>query len=63
MAREWRRGAYLITTHRARLDLETVHGFLKTSYRASVIRSEAVRRSVENSLAFGLFEAYKMFDG
>jgi hypothetical protein len=28
MAREWRQGAYLITTDRVRLDLETIHGFL-----------------------------------
>ena len=31
MAREWQRGAYLVTTDQARLDLEMVHGFLKTS--------------------------------
>ncbi len=55
MAHEWRRGAYLITTDKARLALETIHGFLKTSYWASGIPAETVRRSVENSLAFGLF--------
>ena len=55
MARKWRRGAYLITTDKARLDLETVHGFLKTSYWAAGIPAQAVRRSVENSLTFGLF--------
>jgi hypothetical protein len=31
MARKWRRGAYLVTTDKARLDLEMVYGFLKTS--------------------------------
>ena len=55
MAREWRRGAYLVTTDKARLDLEVVHSFLKTSYWAAGIPAEVVRRSVENSLAFGLF--------
>ena len=55
MAREWWRGAYLITTDGARLDLETVHGFLKTYYWASGIPLQAVKRSVENSLTFGLF--------
>lgn len=55
-AREWRRGQYLITTDRARLNLEVIHDFLKISYWASGIPAEIVRRSVENSLAFGLFE-------
>jgi GNAT superfamily N-acetyltransferase len=55
MAREWRRGAYLVTTDKGRLDLALVHGFLKTSYWAAGIPAEVVRRSVENSLAFGLF--------
>ena len=55
MAREWQRGAYLVTTDQARLDLEMVHGFLKTSYWAAGIPAEVVRRSVENSLTFGLF--------
>jgi GNAT superfamily N-acetyltransferase len=56
MAREWQRGAYLVTTDQARLDLEMVHGFLKTSYWAAGISADVVMRSVENSLAFGLFE-------
>ena len=55
MAREWRRGAYLVTTDKRRLDLEMVHGFLKTSYWAAGIPAEVGRRSVENSLTFGLF--------
>jgi GNAT superfamily N-acetyltransferase len=55
MAREWRRGAYLVTTDKGRLDLALVHGFLKTSYWAAGIPAEVVRRSVENSLTFGLF--------
>jgi GNAT superfamily N-acetyltransferase len=55
MVREWRRGAYLVSTDKARLDLEMIHGFLKTSYWAAGIPAQAVRRSVENSLTFGLF--------
>jgi len=55
MAREWRRGAYLVTTVKGRLDLEMIHGFLKPSYWATGIPAEVVRRSVENSLTFGLF--------
>ena len=55
MAREWRRGAYLVTTDKGRLDLALVHGFLKTSYWAAGMPAEVVRRSVDNSLTFGLF--------
>ncbi len=55
MAREWWRGAYLITTDKARLDLQMIHGFLKTSYWAAGIPAKTVRGSVENSLTFGLF--------
>ncbi len=56
MVREWRRGAYLLSTDKARLDLEMVHGFPKASYWASGIPAETVRRSLENSLTFGVFE-------
>ena len=55
MTREWRRGAYLMTTDKARLDLAVVHSFLKTSYWAAGISADVVERSVENSLTFGLF--------
>ena len=55
MVREWRRGEYLITTDKARLDLAMIQGFLKTSYWASGIPAETIERSVENSLTFGLF--------
>jgi GNAT superfamily N-acetyltransferase len=55
VTREWHRGAYLITADKARLDLEMIHGFLETSYWAAGIPAEVVRRSVENSLTFGVF--------
>ena len=55
MALEWWREAYLVTTDKARPDLSLVHSFLKTSYWAGGIPAEVVRRSVENSLTFGLF--------
>ena len=45
-----------MTTDKARLDLEVIHSFLKSSYWAAGISADVVIRSVENSLAFGLFE-------
>ena len=55
MVSEWHQRTYLIITDKARLDLEMIHGFLKTSYWVADIPVRAVRRSVENSLTFGLF--------
>jgi GNAT superfamily N-acetyltransferase len=56
MIGEWRRGAYLLTTDKTRLDLDVIHSYLKTSYWAAGISADIVIRSVENSLTFGLFE-------
>lgn len=53
---EWRRGPYVISTDRARLDVKAVHEFLSTaSYWAQGRDFETVRRSVENSLPFGVY--------
>jgi GNAT superfamily N-acetyltransferase len=57
MTNEWRRGDYLISTDNARLDLKMIHDFLTNSSYWAVGRSfETVKRSIEHSLAFGLYE-------
>lgn len=56
---EWKRNGFSISTERARIDLAFVHGFLSRSYWANNIPFEVVRRSLENSLCFGLYEAEK----
>ena len=57
MTQEWRRGEYSISTDGARLDLEVVHDFLATkSYWATGRSMETIRRSVENSVAFGVYK-------
>jgi GNAT superfamily N-acetyltransferase len=53
---EWRRGDYVITTDPARVDLAVVHGFLTACYWAKGIPLETVRRSVEHSLNFSLYD-------
>lgn len=56
MTREpWRRDGYLISTDRSRLDLEVIHGYLRGSYWAAGVPEDVVRRSIENSLCFGLY--------
>jgi len=52
--REWRRDEYVIRTDPRRIDVEFVHAFLTESYWAKGIPLDAVRRSIENSLPFGL---------
>jgi GNAT superfamily N-acetyltransferase len=55
MPDEWRRDDYLISTDNTLLDLPTIHGFLTASYWAAGIPLDIVRRSIEHSLAFGLY--------
>jgi N-acetylglutamate synthase-like GNAT family acetyltransferase len=53
---ETRLGAFTISTDRARLDLDVVHGYLTRSYWAQGIPREVVARSLEGALCFGLYE-------
>jgi N-acetylglutamate synthase-like GNAT family acetyltransferase len=53
---ERRRGDYVISTDRARLDLDVVHGFLTHSYWAKGISRDLVARSIQHSLCFGVYE-------
>jgi GNAT superfamily N-acetyltransferase len=59
VTQEWRQGEYLISTDRRRLDLSVIHGFLTTSYWAAGIPLETVERSIEHSLAFGVYKEDK----
>jgi GNAT superfamily N-acetyltransferase len=52
---ESRRGEFVISTHRERLDLNFIHGFLKECYWAKGIPREVVARSIEHSLCFGVY--------
>ena len=55
MSCEWRRGEYLISTDRSRLNLGVIHDFLSTSYWAAGVPEDVVKRSVVNSLVFGVY--------
>jgi GNAT superfamily N-acetyltransferase len=55
---EWRREEYLISTDVERLDVDLIHRFLsEESYWAKGIAREVVKRSIENSICFGLYDA------
>ncbi|HEV2765958.1 MAG TPA: GNAT family N-acetyltransferase [Pyrinomonadaceae bacterium] len=61
MLHEWQRGEYVISTDPSRLDFEVIHDFLsRRSYWAAGRPLEVVRRSVENSLAFGLYAGARL---
>lgn len=55
-SREWKRGDYEISTDPERLDIDVIHRFLAESYWASGIPVSIVKRSIENSLPFGLYK-------
>jgi GNAT superfamily N-acetyltransferase len=46
---------YHISTDKNRLDLDAIHEFLSQTYWSPGIAREVVERSIENSLAFGLY--------
>jgi GNAT superfamily N-acetyltransferase len=56
MLHEHREADILVTTDPSRLDLETVHRFLASSYWAEGIPRELVERSIRHSICFGAFE-------
>jgi GNAT superfamily N-acetyltransferase len=50
------RDGFLITTDRARLNLDVIHGFLTNCYWCKGISRELVARSIEHSLCFGIYD-------
>ena len=53
---EAQKGEYSISTDIRRLDLEVIHGFLTNSYWAEGRLLDVVIKSIQNSLAFGLYK-------
>jgi GNAT superfamily N-acetyltransferase len=53
---EYRRGEFLISTNRERLDVNVIHGFLTNCYWAKGIPREVVERSIEHALCFGIYD-------
>jgi GNAT superfamily N-acetyltransferase len=60
MAHQWQREDYTISTDQTRLDLDVIHDYLdKSSYWATGRSIETVKRSIENSINFGLYKSEK----
>ena len=56
MSYEIRHGPFLLSTDRSRLDVALIQGFLSGSYWAPGVPESVVRRSIEGSLCFGVYE-------
>lgn len=57
MAHTWRRDRFELSDDRTRLDIKLIHEYLSTeSYWAIGRDIEAVERSIENSLPFGVYK-------
>ena len=52
---EQRRGDFLISTDKSKLDIETIHSFLVRSYWSPNIPREIIVRAIENSFCFGIY--------
>jgi GNAT superfamily N-acetyltransferase len=47
---------YEVSTDPARLDLDAIHGFLRTAYWSVGVPREVVARAISNSMPFGLYD-------
>src|SRR5215472_11278868 len=52
----WKKGKFEITTDPSRIDLSLVHHFLTNCYWAKGIPAKTVRRSIQHSLCFGIYQ-------
>jgi len=50
------KNGFTISTEKEKLDIDLIHSFLNRTYWAEGISKEIIRRSIEGSLCFGLFE-------
>lgn len=53
---QWSKGRYRVTTDPSSLDLDAVHGFLRTTTWAAELSREALARAISHSLCFSLLE-------
>ncbi len=59
MGEDWQKNGYQVSTDPARLDLDVVHGFLRTAYWSEGIPRDVVARAMNGSLNFGLYSGQR----
>ena len=57
---EYRRGAFIISTDRSRIDPEAALSLLRTTFWAQDMDLEVLARAIQNSVSFGLFEGERL---
>lgn len=57
--REWTRGSQVVSTDRSRIDLDVVHEYLRDSYWAAGMPRDLLKRAIENSLTFAVFDGQR----
>jgi N-acetylglutamate synthase-like GNAT family acetyltransferase len=55
MKKNFRKGQYLISTDKSKLDIKVIHGFLSNSYWANNRSLKTTKQTIKNSLCFGLY--------
>lgn len=53
---QWSQTSFVVSTDPALLQIEVIHGFLRTTYWSPDIPKEFVERAIKHSLCFGLYE-------
>jgi N-acetylglutamate synthase-like GNAT family acetyltransferase len=53
---DWQIEPFEISTDKSRLDISVIHGYLAQSYWAEGIPEDLVRKSIDGSLCFGIYE-------
>lgn len=51
------KNGFIISTDKSKIDLKAVHDFLSNSYWAKGIPVDTVKKSIENSLCFGIYQS------
>ncbi|MFL5762517.1 MAG: GNAT family N-acetyltransferase [Bacteroidia bacterium] len=59
-AEEYKKDNYLISTDPSKIDIAAVHAYLSRSYWSEDIPIEVVKRSIENSLCFAVYNGEKL---
>ena len=53
---DFTKDGFTISTEKEKLDIDLIHSFLNRTYWAEGISKETIRRSIDGSLCFGVFE-------
>jgi GNAT superfamily N-acetyltransferase len=54
---EYKNNDYIISTDQNKLNIESIHQFLSTSYWAEDIPVEVVKKAIQHSLCFGIYNS------